>query len=87
MAINRMLARDRELSDAIDVHNLALRQMEMGNFGGAVPRMRAANGVATTARKEVEPWIRIVEHDEVRRDLRATLDTAIELEERTRRFL
>ena len=92
VALNRMSARDRELSQAIDAYNGAIdigRRAEYGSpaYFEANRRIRAALDVATTARNDLYPLMPLVDHAEVRDDINKTIETTRELEARCLRVL
>jgi tetratricopeptide (TPR) repeat protein len=92
VAINRMEARDRELSQAIDIFNSAIDLARGAEYGSpayyeAMRRFRAVLGVATEARDDLLPLMPIVDHAGVRDDMNKTIETTRELEARCLRIM
>jgi hypothetical protein len=87
VAINRMNARDREISEAIDVFNAAIdlgQYAEVGSpaYREAMRRIAAVSDVARAARKDLLPWPPIVDHEAVVEGLNQSLEQTRELERR-----
>jgi hypothetical protein len=87
VALNRMLARDRELADAIDAFNGALESGRYAapgthQYGEAMRRIAAVAAIARNARDDVRPWLTLVDHEGVREDLDKTVALTRDLEQR-----
>lgn len=92
MAINIWHARIREMDSAIDAYNDALQRLEYAQIGSP-PWFQARNVVSEVivvlerSRQELEGWVKLVEHDGVRSDIRSSIDLAWENEQKARRVL
>jgi hypothetical protein len=87
VAINRMNARDREMSEAIDLFNGALSMGKYAEYGSpayreAIRSIGVALEVARAARRDLISWPPIVEHEGVLEGLNQTLEQTRELERR-----
>jgi tetratricopeptide (TPR) repeat protein len=87
VALNRMDARDRELSAAIEMYNGAI---DLGSdsypgspmYAEALRRIATAARVAAAARDDLRPLIPLVDHAGARDDMNKTMDVSRELEQR-----
>lgn len=87
VAINRMLARDRELDEAVDVFNSALEMGKYAEYGSpayreAMRRLEVVLDVARSARADLIIWPRLLEHEAVVKDINISLEQSRELERR-----
>jgi hypothetical protein len=91
VAINRMRARDRDMSALIDTFNSVVNTANVTQRGTpmwslVVTRMRPVQARAVAIRKELTPLRDIVEHDGVRDDIQLTINKTYELEGRCAQF-
>ena len=87
VAINRMNARDNEMSEAIDLFNGAVNMGQYAEYGSpayreAMRRIGVALEVARSARRDLLPWPPIIEHEGVLEGLNQSLEQTREIERR-----
>lgn len=87
VAINRMLARDREMSEAIDLFNSAIDLGRHAEYGSpahreAMRRVSFALNVARSAREDLRAWPPLLDHKGAADGINATIEQTRELERR-----
>lgn len=89
VAINRLMARERDLNAAIDVFNSAIDLVRSSYpaseaWQEAARRKMAVASVAVQAQQDLDRWLPIVEHEAVATSIRVLIDQSLELQRRCR---